>query len=52
MTKSDYLLLYLNSKKVPQNIIKDAARDSKRIAKANIMDYAERVVEDYQRGAL
>ena len=48
MTKSNYLLGYLNSKRVPQHIIKAAVRDSKRVRKGSLPLYAAVVLRRWR----
>ena len=52
MTKSDYLLDYLNSKRVPQDVIKTAVRDSKDVPKKSIDLYAAVVLRRWREKKL
>lgn len=52
MIKLAILMNYLAQRKVPLDIIKTAARNAKYIRKADIEDYAKKVVKDYRGGTL
>ena len=52
MTKADYLLGFLNNKRVPQDIIKAAIRDSKLVPKKSIDLYAAVVLRRWREKKL
>ena len=52
MTKTEELMQFLAEKRVPQDVLKDAVRDSKHVKKADIMKYAREVLQDYLDGVV